>query len=191
MSISQVHTALERLSNLLRVEARMQGSVEGLLPVQLEVLHYLYQCNRYSDTVQGVSEYLGQTKGTVSQTLKVLDSRGLLRKQPDTKDRRLVHLRITAKGEKLLVNVVPARFLVEALDSKPARETERLAEDLKDLLRAAQAARRMKTFGACKTCRFNESSQSGFRCGLTGESLTIPDIERICREHQYPLASEG
>ncbi|MCU7845646.1 MAG: MarR family winged helix-turn-helix transcriptional regulator [Candidatus Thiodiazotropha sp. (ex Monitilora ramsayi)] len=191
MSVQQVHATLERLSNLLRVEAREQGAHEGLLPVQLEALHYLFQCNRYSDTVQGVSEYLGQTKGTVSQTLKVLQSRELLEKKPDMKDRRLVHLKITRKGRRLLTNVVPARFLVEALDGKQTGEVDQLADLLRSLLRDAQAARQMKTFGACKTCRFNESAGSGYRCGLTGESLSKPDTERICREHQYPIACEG
>ena len=88
MDIIQVHTTLERLCNLLRVEARSHGADDGLLPIQLEALHYLGRCNRYSDTVQGVTEYLGQTKGTVSQSLKVLENRGLVRKRADTEDRQ-------------------------------------------------------------------------------------------------------
>ena len=186
MSIGQVHAVLERLCNLMRVEAREHGAGAGLLPVQLEALHFLAHCNRYSDTVQGVSDFLGQTKGTVSQTLKVLEKSGLVRKLPDPKDRRLVHLEITPKGERLLVNVVPARFLVDALRLRSEADINRMAQDLKELLRAAQQARRGKTFGACKTCRFNEALEEGFRCGLTGEPLSNADTERICRDHQYP-----
>ena len=79
MSARDIHSVLERLCNLLRVEARGQGASAGLLPIQLEALHYLAQCNRYSDTPQAVTDFLGQTKGTVSQTLKVLENRGLVR----------------------------------------------------------------------------------------------------------------
>ncbi|MCU7798432.1 MAG: MarR family transcriptional regulator [Candidatus Thiodiazotropha sp. (ex Myrtea spinifera)] len=188
MSLKQVHNTLERLCNLLRVEAREQGAGGGLLPVQLEALHYLFQCNRYSDTVQGVTEYLGQTKGTVSQTLKVLENRGLITRHPDSSDRRLVHFRPSRSGRRQLAHAVPARFLSGALETKSATETQQLADDLIELLRTAQETRAMKTFGACKTCRFNERVASRFRCGLTGESLSKPDTEKICREHQYPEA---
>ena len=190
MGVEQVHTRLERLCNLLRVEAREHGAGAALLPVQLEALHYLAQCNRYSDTVQGVSDYLGQTKGTVSQTLKVLGNRGLLRKLSDEVDRRLVHLEITPAGRKVLAGAVPARFLAVALERAPKAQVQRLDDDLSELLRAAQKARGAKSFGACKTCRFNQFEAGGYRCGLTGEALQPLDTELICREHQYPI-SEG
>ncbi|MCU7932651.1 MAG: MarR family winged helix-turn-helix transcriptional regulator [Candidatus Thiodiazotropha sp. (ex Codakia rugifera)] len=186
MSIDQLHTTLERLCNLLRVEAREHGAGNGLLPVQLEALHYLGECNRYSDSVQGVSEYLGQTKGTVSQTLKVLEKRGLVKKLPDSNDRRIVHLQTTAAGRKTLDKVVPALFLIEALKSTSEAKIGQLTEDLKEVLRAAQQARGAKSFGACITCRFNESVEGAFQCGLTGEKLTPKDTVKICREHLFP-----
>ena len=61
-----IYDYVERLSELLRVDARRAGAAHGLLPVQLEALHYLSICNCYSDTPMAVTEYLGQTKGTVS-----------------------------------------------------------------------------------------------------------------------------
>ena len=49
-----IHEYLERLSNLLRTEARRSGTAYGLQPVQLQALHYLAICNRYSEmTVRG------------------------------------------------------------------------------------------------------------------------------------------
>ena len=78
MKTNQIYDYVERLSELLRVDARQKGAEHGLLPVQLEVLHYLSICNQYSDTPMAVTEYLGQTKGTVSQTLKVLENKALL-----------------------------------------------------------------------------------------------------------------
>ena len=188
MSAEQIHTILERLCTLLRVEARARGAADGLLPIQLEALHYLSQCNRYSDTVQGLTEFLAQTKGTLSQTVKVLESRGLVRKEPDLQDRRIVHLHVTAAGRSLLAKVVPAQPLVDLLERSTAAETERIAETLRDLLRSTQKAAQAKPFAACKTCRFNEAVDGGFRCALTGEPLTPSETELICREHEYAPA---
>ena len=68
---------IERLANVLRQEVRAEGQSLGLQPVQQEALYYLSICNRYSDTTLAVTEYLGLTKGTVSQSLKVLENKTL------------------------------------------------------------------------------------------------------------------
>ena len=70
MSAIALYDYLERLTSLMRAWSREQPLVAELQPVQLSALHYLARCNRYSDTPLGVTEYLGLTKGTVSQSLK-------------------------------------------------------------------------------------------------------------------------
>ncbi len=189
MSAESIHNTLERLCNLLRVEAREAGAAAGLLPIQFEALHYLVQCNRYSNTVQGVSEFLGQTKGTVSKTVAVLEDRGLIERIADSEDRRVVHLIATVAGKRMLKKVVPAGFLLKALAVSKGRQVEVLDRALKDLLLAAQRVRASKSFGACKSCRFNEQADGRFKCGLTGEALAARETEMICREHEYPVSA--
>ena len=41
--------------NLVRADVRAVCHASGVRPVQLEALHYLTQCNRYSDTPQAVA----------------------------------------------------------------------------------------------------------------------------------------
>jgi DNA-binding MarR family transcriptional regulator len=185
MAIDRLQTTLERICNLIRVEARQRGAESGLLPVQLEVLQYLAQCNRFSDTLQGVTEFLGQTKGTVSQTLKILEKRGLITKQTDEQDRRMVHHWLTGEGIKVLSASTPAKFLIRALEDAAPGRLEQLTEDLMVLLQTAQRVRGVKSFGACKTCRYLEGAGTEQRCGLTGEPLSQADTELICREHCY------
>ncbi|MCA9453857.1 MAG: MarR family transcriptional regulator, partial [Nitrospira sp.] len=102
MSAQEANDVLERLCNLQRMEARAFGLRYGLQPVQMEALTYLTQCNRYSNTPQAVAEYLGLTKGTVSQSLKVLEQKGFLRKEADHEDKRIVRLAPTTKGSNLV-----------------------------------------------------------------------------------------
>ena len=93
---------IEQLGNLLRAEERQAGSVHGLQPVHLQALHYLLRCNRYSDLPASVTDYLGLTKGTVSQTLLVLEKKRYIEKHPDVADRRSVHLALTPRRETAL-----------------------------------------------------------------------------------------
>ncbi len=182
MNIVPVIDTLERLCTLLRTDVRQRGLPHGLRPVQVEALLYLGRCNRYSDTPLAVTEFLGSTKGTVSQTLKVLEREGLLTKSADSEDRRIVRLRLTPAGRKLSEALAIPPTLEQALVDDPV-STDRLSAELRRLLTGMQRAAGHKTFGTCHTCRFFSREASGFRCGLTEEPLTTADSMLICREH--------
>jgi DNA-binding MarR family transcriptional regulator len=183
----EVHDLIERLGNLVRADVRATCHTYGVRPVQLEALSFLTQCNRYSDTPQAVAEFLGLTKGTVSQTLKVLEEKGLLRKQGDANDKRLVHLKPTAKGRRLVERAVPAESLTLGIEKLSMSERQATVEALRILLRLVQKANDLKTFAPCHTCRFNQKREGDYLCELTQEPLAERDVTLLCREHQYPI----
>lgn len=185
MSSTRIYRYLERLSNLLRNESRRGIAEYGLQPVQLEALHYLSICNRYSDTPMAVTEYLGQTKGTVSQTLKVLLRNGLLVKKNDSKDKRITHLKVSANGRKILIRVIPGPLFDQALDNISAGLEKQIINSLDSLLASLQNSNNMKTFGVCSSCVYNQKIKGGaYFCNLTQEPLSSEEISLICREHQ-------
>jgi len=184
----EAHDLIERLGNLVRADVRAVCNEYGVRPVQLEALGFLTQCNRYSDTPQAVAEYLGLTKGTVSQTLKILEKKGLLRKQSDNRDKRLVHLKPTARGRRLVERAVPAEALTLGIENLSMSESQVAVESLRTLLRSIQKVNCLKSFAPCNTCRFNKKRQGSYFCELTQEPLTEQDIVLLCREHQYPVA---
>lgn len=185
-----LYQLLERISNLLRAEERKVGSEAGLQTVHLQVLYYLSCCNNYSDTPAAVTDYLCATKGTVSQTIKVLESKNYLVKEVDLKDRRLVHLRLTEAGRDLLAQVIPPPLFTDALEAMPLEQSKSLEAKLMEFLIYLQRANHSHTFGECKTCNFFTHEQDGYRCGLTQESLIMSETSKICREHEFLQISD-
>ncbi|MBM4202434.1 MAG: winged helix-turn-helix transcriptional regulator [Gammaproteobacteria bacterium] len=184
---NQAYDYLERIGNLIRMGARRVPPVNGIQPVQLEALHYLSSCNRYSNTPLAVAEYLGLTKGTVSQTLTVLEANGLIEKIPDAKDRRVVRLVLTPAGLGLVAEAIPPRVLALAVDELTEAASQDIVAALQGLLQAMQKANQLKSFGVCGTCRHHRVEADGGRwCGLTSEALLPSDAEKICREHTAP-----
>ncbi len=184
MSSDQIYDYVERLGELLRVDSRQAVADHGLQPVQLEVLHYLALCNRYSDTPMAVTEYLGQTKGTVSQTLKILENKGLLTKKSDENDGRISHLKLSAKGKRLLDQTIPTAMFVNACETLSNKKQQEITASLKQLLTALLQGNDMKTFGVCGSCRYNSQTEDGgYYCDLVQQPLSFEDIELICREH--------
>jgi DNA-binding MarR family transcriptional regulator len=176
---------LERLSSLTRVWFREHPLLAELQPIQLSALLYLARCNRYSNTPLAVTDYLGLTKGTVSQSLKALETHGFLTKVPDARDKRSVHLELTTTARELIDAVMPPDFLSNAAQRMGARAGD-LEGLLLELLRHIQHSENVPSYGLCRTCRFHQTSTAGAVCGLTGEALAPPEIELICREHRLP-----
>ena len=184
MNTDDIYEYLERIANLIRTDVRRTGVSSGLQPVQLEALHYLSRCNRYSNTPVAVAEFLGLTKGTVSQTLGVLEANRLIEKEADAKDRRVVHLRLTHEGERMVEESIPPQLIRSAFEGLSLKETADVVGVLERILRRLQRANGLKTFGACKTCRHHRVEEGGSRrCGLTTEPLSDSDAEQLCREH--------
>lgn len=188
MTATTFFDLLERLTSLMRIWNRQHPLLAELQPIQVSALIYLSRCNRYSDTPLAVTEYLGLTKGTVSQSLKALEAKGLIEKRQDPLDRRSVHLQLTAPARSLLEAVAPPQFLTTALAGMGER-AQALEPLLTDLLRQIQRDEDVPGFGLCNTCRFHQQRDGLPFCGLTQEPLRHSDAGLICREHLAPEAA--
>jgi len=180
----RLFTLLERLGNLTQASLRAAGQAHGLQPVPLLALSYLAKANRYSDTPAAMAEYLGLSRGATSQTLALLESRGLIERTRDTKDRRVWHLALTAAGRGIVATSLPPAEW-KALLAQRGGPAIGLESEFESLLRALQLAGGSRSFGVCRTCRhFRAESGARFRCGLTGEPLAAAQTTKLCREHE-------
>ncbi|KJY82941.1 transcriptional regulator [Vibrio galatheae] len=179
-----VYELLDRIGNLLRAEVRQLGSSYGLHPVHIEILSYLSRCNQFSDTPAALKEFLGITKGTLSQSITLLETKGMLVKQKDVQDKRVSHLSLTESGRDLIEQLTPPdRYL------GPLSKLEQTSPDsvtlLKQMLAEMQIQNETLTFGVCHTCRHHQVvSETKFYCRLTELELDRKFGELICREHE-------
>ena len=183
----EIFDLLERMSALIRSEERKRCTELGLQPVHFQVLDYLSRCNRYSDTPAALTNYLGMTRGTVSQTLLLLVKKDFIQKTPDSKDRRVVHLTLLKKGE-VILNKARSNELFKKAASLLTPDPDNTDLNIfANTLLALQKANRSQSFGLCKTCRHFTKTPNGFLCGLTKESLSQHDSEKICQEHTVTI----
>jgi len=174
---------LERLATLSRAERRAAGADLKLNPAQLDALTYLDRCNRYSDTPAALADFLGCSRGTVSQTLLALERKGLIEKTPDSTDGRVVHCSLTAQGKKDLAASAARDPVARGLEQLKKEDRDQVAGLLLPVLRSAQQARGGLTFGVCRTCVHFRRRGRRLHCGLTDEPLTNAESKLICREH--------
>jgi len=176
---------VERLGNLMRTELRKSGVDESLQPVHVQALIYLSRANRYSNTPQALTDYLGLTKGTVSQTLLVLDRRGLIERYQDDIDRRVVRLRLSSAGEQFLYESQPTLPWQNATRNISPNRIRNAVSALRETLTQLQEDNEGSNFGVCHNCSYCQRlSQRISRCGLMGDRISGPETRKICWLYQ-------
>ena len=103
----------------------------GLNRAQAEAL---FAC-KYQDcrTIGQLAQALGVTSGAATQTVETLEQSGLVERQREQQDRRVVELSFTPKGEQLLVHLSEAHF------ARMANMLSVLSDDELDQLASLQA----------------------------------------------------
>ncbi len=172
---------VERLGNLMRAEARRVGADEQLAPVHVSALVYLAGANRYSNTPQALGAYLGLTKGTISQSLLLLDRRGLIERYQDDIDRRVVRLRLSSTGEQFLYDAQPQMAWIQATRDISPNRIRNAVSALRESLTTFQTDNEGQPFGTCPSCRhFERLSARAYRCGMMGDRLSGPETRKLC-----------
>ncbi len=170
---------LERLSALHKSQIRKSAAIEGVQLVHLEILQYLSICNKYSNTAQGISEYLGQTKSSISQSLKFIEKVGHIKREPNSNDKRSYQIFLTKDGKECIKRMNES-------STPDLSEVGDIVGNIKTILYKWQEQNDLKGFGQCKSCYFNKIlEKGGFQCGLTQEPLSETDIQQICREYKF------
>lgn len=177
----------ERLGTLTRARLRQAGLAHGLQTIHLQVLLYLGRANRLSNTPQATAEYLGLTKGTVSQSILVLARKRLVTRQTDERDGRMVRLVLTERAVTLLKDINVVSVWRDALQSASPARVSSAMQVLRQVLTKLQAEAGQRTFGVCATCRHNERlGPRSYFCALIQEKLSSPEVRLICRVHAPP-----
>jgi DNA-binding MarR family transcriptional regulator len=182
------YTDLPRLIERLARLIASANHDSGLKPAQWEALRFLSMANRFSRTPKALAQWLGSTKGTVSQTVISLEKRDLVTKATG-EDRRSVTLELTFSARQILEKD-PLKQLSDAVQSLPQDIAEKTSRGLADVLSTLIKAKGGRPFGVCRTCRHFSSlathgqAEPGHFCMLLKAPLDETDAGQICIEQE-------
>ncbi len=122
---------------------RYQGICDRVFLEQLEVTSaqaYALLAFRQtaSLTMNDLSEAMGLANSTMTRTVDQLVQKGLVDREPDSEDRRVVRVRLSGQGQKtqLAVKSVLQDFFKQALSEIPEGEREAVLQSLESVKRA-------------------------------------------------------
>lgn len=187
---ARIVAALERLSQVFRVQLREEARRRNLSPIQAQFLIYLLHHDVELRRVSQLAREFDLTQATVSDAVASLKTKGLLRREQWPDDRRVVTLRLTPDGEELASGLSrwadPIREHVEGF-SPGERET--VMRFLIELAGSLQRSGLITVARMCVTCRFfrrdvHPGGDSPHHCGLLDVPLGGSNLRVDCPEHE-------
>lgn len=109
----------------IEVTSRMAVTLEDfdITPIQFTILYFVDYDNGDLSSAQ-LSRRFSMTPQSMNELVSVLERKKLLKKEVDPSHRRILHLRLTAKGKKLLVDCNTALDILEETLLKGLSEKE-------------------------------------------------------------------
>lgn len=159
--------------------AYAEGASGELSAAQWAALRYFARANRFSRTVSGFAGFHATTRGTASQTVKSLVTRGFLERARSERDGRSVLFKLTQPARRHL-RQDPFDALVRAAGRLNQRELNNVTGELRRVGEYLEVERDTATAGRCERCGHLASDGSDYRCGLLNEPLQETELREIC-----------
>jgi hypothetical protein len=142
-------TACEAFLHLLRTGNDVTNTVQTYFAESnltqgrfFVLLQLMDTCNKTHTprTPADLAEISGVTRATMTGLIDTLEKDGLVTRQPESKDHRMISVNLTAKGEDVLRRVLPGHFRTMARMMAPLNQAERktLVNLLSKVLKAVE-----------------------------------------------------
>ena len=186
----KIVAALDRISQAYRVLLQEEAQGRSLSPIQARFLVHLLHHPDELGRVGRLAEEFSLSRATVSDAVRSLESKGLVRRELWPGDARVATLKLTPAGKEAAAGLSGwADVVEEQLGTLGAEEKVSVMRFLMRLISALQGAGVIKVARMCVSCRFfrpdaHRGSASPHHCALLDQPLSGADLRTNCPEHE-------
>lgn len=187
---SKIIALLERVSQAFRVLLWQESKDFSLSPIQVQVLIFLLHHSEEKRTVSYLSEEFNMTKATISDTIKSLEQKQLIKKIQQQDDTRSYTIQLTAKGKDIALQTsLFSKEIKTPIDRLLDDDKENLLLSLMNIIRHLNQSGVITLQRMCLTCVHHKSSANGQKhfCKLLNQQLHTTDLRVDCPEHEMTI----
>jgi DNA-binding MarR family transcriptional regulator len=181
----RIVAALERVSQAFRVLLWNEGKEFSLSPIQIQVLVFLLHHEAGKGKVGLLADEFNMTKATISDTVKSLEEKKLIRKAADSADSRSYSIHLSAKGKKVAEKAsLFASELLKPVGLMNENEQSDLLLSLLQIIRHLNKAGIITVQRMCFSCSHYSVDKNGHHfCSLLNTQLETSGLRIDCPEH--------
>ncbi|RKH67090.1 MarR family winged helix-turn-helix transcriptional regulator [Corallococcus aberystwythensis] len=184
---ARIATGLHKIGLAMKQQAWQQANTAGLSATQGQILATLVAGGPLSGSE--LSERLGVTLPTISDSVRVLVEKTLVTKSPDPRHPRASLLTPTPKGAELGARARSwPEFMADAVQDLTPEEQRAFFAGIVKMIRMLQEQGLIPLTGMCVTCKhFRPNVRTGpapHHCALVDAPLSSDQLRLDCQEHE-------
>lgn len=184
---SKIVAALERISQAFRVLLWEESKEFSLSPIQVQVLIFLLYHSEEKRKVSYLSDEFNMTKATISDTIKTLELKKLIRKEYEKADSRSYIIHLTKKGKDIAGRTsLFTNGIRTPIDRLHTDDKTNLLLSLLDIINHLNKSGVITIQRMCFSCVHYQSSEKGQThfCKLLNKTLLTTDLRVDCPEYE-------
>jgi DNA-binding MarR family transcriptional regulator len=184
---SKIVASLERIAQAFRVLLWEASKEYGLSPIQVQVLAFLLNHPEKRRKASALAAEFDMTKPTISNTLKILEEKGLIKRFSEPQDTRSAIIHLTEKGRMAAAKTSGfAKQLREPVARLYPVEKDALLHGLLIIIEQLNRSGVITVQRMCLTCSHYRSELNGQKhfCRLLNKELAVHELRIDCPEHE-------
>ena len=185
---SKIVASLERISQAFRVLLWQESMAYSLSPIQVQVLVFLLHHSEEKRKVSYLADEFNMTKATISDSIKSLEQKHLIKKNYEPNDTRSFIIHLTNKGKDIANKAsLFAQQLQAPIEQLHNDDKENLLLSLIAIIHHLNKAGIITIQRMCFTCSYFQTSDNGrkYFCKLLNQQLQTTELRVDCPEHIF------
>ena len=182
----KIVAALEKISEVFRVLLWTEAKEHKLSPIQMQLLIFIkYHAADKHRRIAAMAREFNLTKATISDSIRVLEQKGLIKRTDDAIDSRSFNFSLTEQGLKLTGMIENFTLPLDgAIATLPPQQKETILLSVLDLIYRLNQNGVISTQRMCYNCFYyaGDRQQTHF-CNLMQKPLLVDDLRIECPEH--------
>ncbi len=182
---NKIVAGLERLSQVFRALLWEHAKEQSLSPIQIQLLIFIHYHGDEQNNVSYLAQEFSVTKPTISDAIKILEQKKLIRKIPSPADNRRYSIQLTEAGASVVQETENYTSPIsEWLAATDCAEKEILWSSIARLIRTLNQTGIISVQRTCYNCRYHSMHNNASFCKLLNAKLHTEDIRIDCPEHK-------
>ena len=182
---NKIVAGLERLSQVFRILLWDKAKEQGLSPIQIQLLIFIRHHSSNKATISYLAQEFNFTKPTISDAIKILEEKKLVKKTVHRTDTRSYTIQLTAAGEKIVLATENfANPLTEIISQAGSADKNILWQHITNLIVQLNKLEVISVQRTCYNCKHFAFKDKNHFCNLLNQKLLTQDIRIDCVEFE-------
>jgi DNA-binding MarR family transcriptional regulator len=182
---SKIVAGLERLSQVFRILLWEKAKEQSLSPIQIQLLIFIQHHSADKATISYLAQEFNFTKPTISDAIKILEEKKLVKKTAHDTDTRSYTIQLTAAGTKVVLGTEDfAQPLTDIIAKAGASDKMILWQNIVNLIVQLNKLEIISVQRTCYNCKHFAIKNKNHFCSLLNQKLLTQDIRIDCKEFE-------